>query len=346
MKIALLAPFYSAVRGNAVTVRRIARGLQAAGVAVQVVDLSTTEAEAALETLRAFDPDLVHGFHAFHAGPLAARYAGEVGRPLVVSLLGTDANHDLFDRARREMVVRVLRAAAAVVCFHETIRGAVARALPEIAPRTAVIPQSVRLEGRPFPLGELVPLRPGEVRFLLPAGIRPVKNVRFPLAPLGELADRCPIKCLVAGPVLDDEEGARLFDALKGRDWAFYLGEVPHEQMGSLLDAVDVVINSSRSEGGMANSLLEAMSRGKAVLASDIPGNRSIIADGVDGLLFDSPETFRAHAERLAGDPDLRRRLGEAAREKVERCYPAGRELQGYLDLYRQLLDRPGPVAP
>lgn len=345
MKIALLTPYYASARGNAVTVRRIARGLRSSGVTAEVVDLSTTGPEPALAILREFAPDLVHGFHAFRAGPLAARYAEEAGRPLVISLSGTDVNHDLFDGARREAVVGVLRAASAVVGFHETIREAVARVLPDLAARLSVIPQSVALGDRPFQLGALVPLRPGEVRFLLPAGIRPVKNVSFPLAHLGELAGRYPIKFLVAGPVLDEEEGARLLRALKGCEWASYLGEVPHEQMGALLDAVDVVVNSSRSEGGMANAILEAMSRGKAVLASDIPGNRSVVVDGVDGLLFDSPEAFGSKAERLVRDAELRRRLGEAAREKIERCYPPRRELAGYLDLYRRLLGS-GPAVP
>ncbi len=343
MKIALLTPFYSSVRGNAVTVRRIARGLETSGVTVRVMDLSTPGPAAATAALREFAPDLVHGFHAFRTGPLAARYAEEAGRPLVISLLGTDVNQDLFDRARRDSVVKVLRATSAVVAFHDTIRQTVASTLPEIASKISVIPQSVVLEDRPFPLAELVPLRPGEVRFLLPAGIRRVKNVCFPLAPLGELARRYPLKFLVAGPVLEEDEGARLLEALKGCEWAFYLGEVPHEQMGSLLEAVDVVINSSHSEGGMANSVLEAMGRGKAVLASDIPGNRSIIDDGVDGVLFDSPESFRLKAEQLIRDPGLRHRLGQTAREKVERCYPPRRELEGYLDLYRRLLDRSGP---
>src|SRR5439155_19451102 len=127
---------------------------------------------------------------------------------------------------------------------------------------------------------------PGEVWFLLPAGIRRVKNVLVPFGPLEALAGRHALRLLVAGPILEESEGVRLHAALKGADWATYLGEVPHAQMGSLLDRVDVVINSSLSEGGMANSVLEAMSRGKPVLASDIEGNRSVIDDGVDGLLF------------------------------------------------------------
>jgi glycosyltransferase involved in cell wall biosynthesis len=98
-----------------------------------------------------------------------------------------------------------------------------------------------------------------------------------------------------------------------------------------------VVLNCSISEGGMANSVLEALALGRAVLASDIEGNRSLIEDGVTGLLFASPEEFLERADRLAADPGLRRRLGAAGRERVLARYSPERELDGYLAVYARL---------
>ena len=112
-----------------------------------------------------------------------------------------------------------------------------------------------------------------------------------------------------------------------------------------MLRVVDVVVNSSLSEGGMSNALLEAMSRGVAVLASDIAGNRSIIVDGGDGLLFTSEEDFEAKAERLIVDPDLRRRLGRKAREKIEKEFPREKEIDAYEAFYRDLCDDPQPLG-
>jgi glycosyltransferase involved in cell wall biosynthesis len=176
------------------------------------------------------------------------------------------------------------------------------------------------------------------VRFLLPAGIRRVKSVLLPVAALRALAARRPLRLLVAGPVIEAAEGARLVAALGEARWAAYLGEVPHGQMASLLDQVEVVVNSSRSEGGMSNAVLEAMSRGRAVLAADIEGNRSVIEDGVDGLLFGDGADLARRAEALIRDADLRARLGEAARAKVARLYPPEREIAAHLALYRRLL--------
>jgi glycosyltransferase involved in cell wall biosynthesis len=124
---------------------------------------------------------------------------------------------------------------------------------------------------------------------------------------------------------------------LATRPWARYLGEVPHEQMASLLGQADVVLNCSISEGGLANSVLEALALGRAVLASDIAGNRGLIADGVTGLLFRDPPALAAQAARLAADAGLRARLGAAGRALVAREYPVEREIDGYLTVYRSL---------
>jgi len=88
----------------------------------------------------------------------------------------------------------------------------------------------------------------------------------------------------------------------------------------------------------MANSVLEALALGRAVLASNIEGNRSLIEDGMTGLLFDTPAEFGAKAERLIADSHLRRRLGAAGREAVGARFGPARELDGYLSVYARLL--------
>src|SRR5262245_29084621 len=121
-RIALLTPFaFPSVRGNAVTVGRIAGGLRRRGVDLAVWDLSSTDEPTIVREVEAFGPDLVHAFHAFRTGPLALRLARRLEVPLVVTLTGTDANHDLFDPARAALVRRVLEGAGRVIAFHPTI---------------------------------------------------------------------------------------------------------------------------------------------------------------------------------------------------------------------------------
>jgi glycosyltransferase involved in cell wall biosynthesis len=81
-----------------------------------------------------------------------------------------------------------------------------------------------------------------------------------------------------------------------------------------------VVAVPSRREGyGMVAR--EAMAHGRAVVATDVGGLRDAIDDGVDGLLVPPRDVaaLRAALESLLGDPQLRSRLGAAARAKAER---------------------------
>lgn len=345
-RVALLTPFaFPSVRGNAVTIARIVAGLRRRRVDLAVWDLSVTDEATIAREVEAFRPELVHAFHAFRVGPLALRLARRLEVPLVVTLTGTDANHDLFDPLRAPLTRRVLEGAGRLVAFHASIAERVAAALPDLRERFTVVAQAASLEEGPaFALPAHWPLPASRVLFLFPAGIRSVKRPRLPLAPLDVLAARHPtVRLLYVGPVLDPAEGEALVTALRDRPWARHLGDVPHASMRSLLIASDIVLNCSLSEGGMANSVLEAFATGRAVLASDIEGNRSLIEDGVTGLLFHDEAELLVQAERLVVDPALRARLAAAGRRLVETRYPPEREIEGYLETYRQLV--PVPAA-
>lgn len=101
---------------------------------------------------------------------------------------------------------------------------------------------------------------------------------------------------------------------------------VLHGKAEAIIAAADVFVLPSRSEG-LSIALLEAMSHGRAVIASDIPPSRDLIEDGVTGLLFrqgDAGELARC-LERLCREPALRRSLGQAARERVARDFSEAR---------------------
>ena len=339
-RLALLTPFaHPSVRGNSVTVTRIARGLRERGLELSVWDLSATSEPSAEAEVERYAPTVVHAFHAYRAGPLALRLARRAELPLVVTLTGTDANHDLLDPERAPVVRRVLEGAARATVFHASVADRIASMLPDLRGRLVVVPQAARFSAdEPLALEPYGAARAGQALFVFPGGIRPVKRPLLPLDPLARLAARRPeLRLLYAGPILDPEEGDALRRALAERPWATHLGTVPHAQMKSLLTRADVVLNCSISEGGMANSVLEALALGRAVLAADIEGNRSLIEEGVTGLLFRDEDELEHQATRLVLDPVLRARLGSAGRELVERCYPPAREIEGYLEVYRGL---------
>src|SRR6059036_2465342 len=223
-RVALLSPFaFPSVRGNAVTVARVARGLRARGVELDVWDLSLRPEAAVEAEVDAFRPAVIHAFHAYRVGPLALRLARRAEIPLVVTLTGTDANHDLFDPERASVVRRVLEGASRLTVFHASIAERIAGALPDLRGRLIVVPQSAALLDtlEPFDLGAHWDLPQERVLLAFPAGIRMVKRPRFPLQPLERVVARRPsVRLLYVGPVLDADERDALHRALEGRPWA------------------------------------------------------------------------------------------------------------------------------
>jgi len=341
MPVAVLAPFaFPTVRGNAVTVQRIVTGLRARDVEVSLWDLSAAPEAAIAAAVERARPAVIHAFHALRTGPLALRLARRLEIPLVVTLTGTDANHELLDPANAPQVRRVLEGASVVTVFDRSIAEHVAAILPDLRARLVVVPQSVRFDTAvPFDLEAAWAMPPDRVLFALVGGIRPVKA---PLAPLPVfdrvVAAERRVRLLYAGPVLDRQEGQALADALARRPWARHIGAVPYAAIPTVLAQVDVLLNCSISEGGMANSVLEAMALGRAVLVADIPGHGALVEHDVTGVRYATDGDLERAALRLARDGGLRARLGATARARVEADFSAARETDGYLTVYRRLV--------
>jgi glycosyltransferase involved in cell wall biosynthesis len=101
-------------------------------------------------------------------------------------------------------------------------------------------------------------------------------------------------------------------------------GRLSREQSAAFLGAADIhvvpsVHDQAGNVDGLPNVLLEGMSSGRAIVASDLAGIPDVITDGVHGLL--TPERNSAALAKaiihLFDDPALARQLGEAARRRV-----------------------------
>jgi glycosyltransferase involved in cell wall biosynthesis len=221
---------------------------------------------------------------------------------------------------------------------------ALADSLPEIKEKIRVIAQGVlctECSRDVRQLREELEIDSGDTVFLLVSSIRPVKNLEVALLAFSEIEKRMSnVRLILIGPVLDREEADRVLTLGEKVSCFTYLGERPHEEVMKFYAASDVFLNTSLNEG-MPGAVLEAMASGIPVLASDITGNRSLVADRKNGLLFpaESVAGLIESAFTLAGDPGLRKKLGEAARRKVSTHYSVERELEHYENLYRRLLE-------
>ncbi len=103
----------------------------------------------------------------------------------------------------------------------------------------------------------------------------------------------------------------------------------------ALLPAFDIYICSSDYEG-ISLAILEAMARGRAVIATAVGGNPELIRDEFTGVLVPKGDEARLAEAivRLGGDPAWRERLGRAAQERVCAHHGIARMVNAYVDLY------------
>ena len=94
--------------------------------------------------------------------------------------------------------------------------------------------------------------------------------------------------------------------------------------------ASQVVIQKSTREG-FGLTVTEAMWKAKPVIGGDVGGIRIQIDDAVNGYLVSSPEECAQRLVQLLQDPQLRARLGEAARESVRERFLMPRLAFDYL---------------
>jgi len=107
------------------------------------------------------------------------------------------------------------------------------------------------------------------------------------------------------------------------------------------LQAADGFVLSSHYEG-LPMALLEAGALGLAAVATDVPGTREVIVDGVNGLLARAGDahSLAEAMRRLRHTPlDERRAVGERARQRVVEQFGLETVLDRWERLYEELLD-------
>ncbi len=109
-------------------------------------------------------------------------------------------------------------------------------------------------------------------------------------------------------------------------DHIHFEGRLTRQDVIAMLRRADVVVAPSvpsrdNRREGIPVVLMEAMSSGVPVIASDLSGIPELVEHEVSGLLVSpgDPAAIASAIERLARDPALRRRLGQGGRDKVQR---------------------------
>ncbi len=112
----------------------------------------------------------------------------------------------------------------------------------------------------------------------------------------------------------------------------------------AFLASSDLFVLPSREEG-MSIALLEAMALGMPLVATAIPGNLKLVADGLHGRLTppDDPEALARAIVALWSDLDAAASMGREARRLVIERYSIGAVARAHLDLFEGLVSSRPP---
>ncbi len=171
------------------------------------------------------------------------------------------------------------------------------------------------------------------------ANLIPYKGHRDLIDALGQAAPQLPAHwhMLVVGR--DDGIGATLHEQARQlglRDNILFLGA--RDDVPALLGASDIGILCSHEEG-FANAILEGMAAGLPMIVTRVGGNAEAVIDGETGLVVPprDSKSLAAAIVRLANDASLRKRFGNAGRQRVASQFSAQRCIDSHYALYHAL---------
>lgn len=148
----------------------------------------------------------------------------------------------------------------------------------------------------------------------------PIYGVDYFVESFPQIVKEVPeIRFVLLGEGRLTEHLKRKVKELKMDRYVKFLGRVPHNDVATYLNASDIYVSTSFSDGTSA-SLLEAMVCKLPPIVTDIAGNREWIQDGIDGFLIPTADSKRL-AEKivlLAKEKGLRQRIGEDAQSTVK----------------------------
>lgn len=269
---------------------------------------------ASIARLVALRPDLLHVNLSSSGSTLRkvilCRVARLLGIPYVIHLHGSRFRqfYEAAGRFSRVEIRAMFRGAESVLVLGRVWQQFLAAHMPDIADRLHILPNASR---RPLlPSSRTA----GTTKILFLGEIGPRKGVPILLQALSGLRDLNDWTAIIAGtgelaPTRQEIARLGLEDRVTLPGW---LGP---DQVDALLASADMLVLPSTDEN-LPMSIIEAMGQGVAVVATPVGAVEDIIRHGETGLLVPpgDPAALTAALRRLLTDPQLRLRLGRAAR--------------------------------
>jgi glycosyltransferase involved in cell wall biosynthesis len=285
--------------------------------------------------LKEIKPDLVHGHGTERDCAISAVLSGF---PNVLTIHGNMRLIAKINRARlfsflwvaARLEQYVLPRTGGVICLSRHTKELVA----DLAPLTWVVPNAV--DSRFFEV-ERKPILPRQI--ICVANILPAKNQVQLIRALDPLAQEHKFEMVFYGTATPETAYVREFLSLvTQRPWCRFEGFVDRAGLREALGRAAMLVLPTLEEN-CPMSVLEAMAAGVPVAAADVGGVPDLIADKVDGMLFDPNKTASIrNAVAVLFDQATAGKLAATAKEKaLARFHPKKIALR-HLEIYREVL--------
>jgi N-acetyl-alpha-D-glucosaminyl L-malate synthase BshA len=261
------------------------------------------------------------------------------GVPYVVTLHGSDVTILGSDPSYHPVNNHSVEQADAVTAVSDFMRREAYERLG-VEREVKVIPNFVDSETfKPAQCDSDIDKQENEIVIIHVSNFRPVKRVPDLIYAMKIVTKEHPnATLLLVGDGPDRHNVERLIDHLnlsKNVKLTGFRSDVPN-----LMRCSDIGVLSSETESAPL-TLLEGMSSGLPMVATNVGGIPEIIQDGVNGIIVPAknPEAIASQLINLIKEPGLRTKLGTKARETILEKYTSEKIVNEYLKVFREVLD-------
>jgi phosphatidylinositol alpha-mannosyltransferase len=245
----------------------------------------------------------------------------------------------------RPVLRRFMRRLHGRICVSDASWQLVSRYFPG---EYRIIPNGIDINEFGSPYTEPLPsYDDGKLNILFLGRMEERKGFRYLLDAFPGVKQQFPqARLIVAGGYTEDDiHGYRRQIAERKMQDVVFVGRVSPEDKPRYYRTCHIFCAPSTGFESQGIVLLEAMASGRALVASDIPGYRSVVTNEREGLLVQPHDSaaIAAALSRLLSSEELRRRLGERGRERAQRYTwdrVASEILSYYSDVQRHLIRR------
>ncbi len=166
---------------------------------------------------------------------------------------------------------------------------------------------------------------------------RPRKGIHVLIEAAGLLPDDYQIHFVLAGKIEMNRRLERSLAGCPARDRIHFAGF--RTDAPQLAGACDLFCLPSIGREGFSRAVVEAMAYGTPAISSDVGGMPEMVDHGVTGLIVPQkdPQALADAIQDLYENPELRERMGQAARERIDKVFNCRRTVRETHALYRKL---------